>query len=61
MTHCMACHSNERASHGSCNRDHVVDGTFVLWVGDICDVEDVAHSVRQALQTAAGLLGFGHL
>lgn len=56
----MARHSNERAPHGSCNGNHVVDDTFILRVGDICDAEDVPHGVRQALQTATGLLGFGH-
>lgn len=38
----------------------MVDDTFVLRVGDICNVEDITHSVRQALQTATGLLVFGH-
>lgn len=56
----MARHSDERAPQGGCNRNHVVDDTFVLRVGDIGDVEDLPHSVRQALQTAAGLLGFGY-
>lgn len=60
ITHCMACHCNERAPHGSCNRNHVVDDTLVLRVGDICNVEDTPHSIRQALQTATGLVGFGH-
>lgn len=56
----MACHSDKRAPHGGCNRDHVVDDAVILGVGDIGDVEDVAHGVRQPLQTATGLLGFGY-
>lgn len=56
----MACHSDERAPQGSCNRNQVVDDTFILRVGDIRDIEDVTHGVRQALQTATGLLGFGN-
>lgn len=60
ITHCMACHGNERAPQGSCYRNHVVDNTFRLRVGDIRYVEGVPHTVRQALQTATGLLGFGH-
>lgn len=59
-THGATRHSNKRASHGSSNRHQVVDNAFILGVGDICDVEDVAHSVREALQTATGLLGSGY-
>jgi len=55
----MACHSDDRAPHGSCYRNHVVDNPLVLRVGDIRNVEDVPHGVRQTLQTATGLLGFG--
>lgn len=60
ITHCVTRHGDERAPHGGRNGNHVVDNASVLGVGDICDVEDGAHGVRQALQTAAGLLGFGH-
>lgn len=56
----MACYRNQRAPHGSCDRHHVVDDALILRVGDIGHVEDVPHGVRQALQTATGLLGFGH-
>lgn len=38
----------------------MVDDTFILGVGDIGDVKDLMHGVRQALQTAAGLPGFGN-
>ena len=60
VTHCVARHRNKGAPHGRRDTDHVVDGAFVLGVGDICNVEDVTHGVRQALQTAARLLGFGN-
>lgn len=56
----MACHSNKRAPHGSRNGNHVVDDAFILGVRDVGYVEYVAHSVREALQTATGLLGFGY-
>lgn len=56
----MARHGDERAPHGCCNGNHVVNDAFVLGVGDVRYVEDVTHGVRQALQTAAGLLGLGH-
>lgn len=60
ITHCVARHRNEGAPHGRGDSDHVVDDAFILGVGDICDVKDLTHGVRQALQTAAGLLGFGN-
>lgn len=56
----MARHGDERAPHGGGDGDHVVDDAFVLGVGDVGYVEDVAHRVGQALQTAARLLGFAH-
>lgn len=59
-THSVARHGDERAPHGCRNGHHVVDDAFVLGVGDVRNVEDVTHGVRQALQTAAGLLGLGH-
>lgn len=60
ITHRMARYCNERAPHSRCNRDHVVNDTAVFGVSDIRKVEDAAYRVRQALQTATGLLGFGH-
>lgn len=60
VTHRMACYCDERAPHGRCNRNHVVYDAVIFGVSNIRDVEDVAYRVRQALQTAAGLLGFGH-
>lgn len=60
FTHGAACHSNTRAPHGSGDRNHVVDDSFLLRLGDVGKVEDAPHRVRQALQTAAGLLGPGH-
>lgn len=57
----MARHGDERAPHGCGNGNHVVNDAFVLGVGDVRYVEDVTHGVRQALQTAAGLLGLGHV
>lgn len=60
MTHRVARHRNEGAPHGRRDSDHVVDDAFILGVGDICDVKDLTHAVRQALQAAAGLLGFGN-
>lgn len=56
----MARHGDKRATDGSGDGDHVVNDAFVLRVGDVGDVEDVTHRVRQALQTAARLLGFAH-
>lgn len=60
ITHRVARHCNERALHGRCNRNHVVDNAFILRVGDICDAEDVPHGVGQPLQTATRLVSFGH-
>lgn len=60
ITHCVARHRDKGAPHGRRDGHYVVDDAFVLGVGDICDVKDLTHGVRQALQTAAGLLGFGN-
>lgn len=60
ITHSVTCHGDERAPHGRRDGDHVVDDAFVLGVGDVGDAEDVAHRVREPLQTAPRLLGFGH-
>lgn len=60
ITHCMACHSNKRAPQGCCHRNHVINNAFILWVGDIRNTENVPYSIGQPLQTATGLLCFGH-
>lgn len=56
----MARHRYEGAPHGRRDGDHVVDDAAVLGVGDVCDAKDLTHGVRQALQAAAGLSGFGN-
>ena len=48
---------DERTTHGGCHGDQVVDDALVLGVGDVGDVEGLAHGVRQTPQAAAVLLG----